>query len=66
MGAGGLATRLANYTPLKPDLAKIIGQTVTGAGDVAGATEAALRLAALQWATERTLEINLGAVLWPT
>jgi hypothetical protein len=58
----GLATRIPAYAPAKPDLAKIISQTVTGAGGVTVATEAALRLAALQWATERALEINVSAV----
>lgn len=58
----GLAAQLPAYTPSKPDLAKIISQAVTRVSGVTAATEAALRLAALQWATERALEINVGAV----
>ena len=58
----GLATRLDNYAPSKPDLANIISQAVTGAGDVVAATEGALRLAALRWASARALDVNIGAV----
>lgn len=57
----GLAAQISHFTPSKPDLAKIIRQAVSGVGDVT-ATEGAVRLAALKWASERALEINLGAV----
>ena len=58
----GLAIGLPAHVPAQPDLARIISQAVTGAGDVTAGAEAALRYAALQWATERALEINLSAV----
>jgi hypothetical protein len=58
----GLTTKLREHTPNKPDLTKIISQAVTGAGDVTSASEAALRLAALRWASERALEVNLASI----
>ena len=58
----GLGTRLAEFVPGKPDLAQIIRQTVNGAHEVASPSEAALRLAALRWASVRALDINIGAI----
>lgn len=58
----GLAARLVDYAPTKPDLARIINETITGAGDLTVASEASLRLAALQWATERALDLNLSSL----
>jgi hypothetical protein len=60
--SAGLAARLEKYKPDNPDLAMIIREAVNSAGYECGGTEAALRLSALEWASQRALDVNLDSI----
>lgn len=56
-----LAGGIPILAPANPDLARIIRQVISKGTEVT-AVEAALLLAALSWATERALDVNLNAM----